>query len=308
MIRALSLASVVLGMGVWAQAEDATKPKDTATETQATREEAPMKYLADKLDDATARLDAFVKKITPTDAAATASREMIRQAARETLGDSPLGALRELVRLADSDDSVDWAAVTAEAQRRLAFRPLMEAETPPGWPPFTPVGEVELKQYPTYRLAIVDREDGVAEGAFFWMLFAHIQQNQVKMTAPVEMEVMDGDDVDGAERGRGSMQSMAFLYEHLEQGAPGVQGKVRVEDVSGYQAVVFGARGEIRQDVVEQGEAKINAWLEANATTYRRADGRAGATRILGYNGPGVQSGRKFYEVQVRVQRVEAGQ
>jgi hypothetical protein len=314
-IRAFAVVSMALGINMLAHAGEANKPNndtpqpnDVATEAHAPENQIPKKYLADELDDATARLDAFVKLIALAEGQATASREAIKQAAHETLGVSSLNVLKELVRLAASEENVDWAAETDAARRKLAFRPLMEAETPPGWPPFTPVGEVELKQYPTYRLAIVDREDGVAEGAFFWMLFAHIQQNQVKMTAPVEMEVMDGDSVDGAERGRGSMQSMAFLYEHPEQGTPGVQGKVRVEDVAGYEAVVFGARGEIRQDVVQQGEAMIEAWLEANATTYRRAEGRAGATRVLGYNGPGVQSGRKFYEVQVRVQRVEAGQ
>ena len=62
------------------------------------------------------------------------------------------------------------------------FRPIKEAEMPQGFPGYTPVGQIEIKQYPAYRKAFAS---GPAE---FWLLFSHIKQNNVAMTAPVEMD------------------------------------------------------------------------------------------------------------------------
>jgi hypothetical protein len=36
----------------------------------------------------------------------------------------------------------------------LRFRPIAEADLPVGFPPCTPVGEVEVKRYPGYRAAV----------------------------------------------------------------------------------------------------------------------------------------------------------
>ena len=65
----------------------------------------------------------------------------------------------------------------------LAFAPTMEAEMPRGFPPSTPIGELEVKQYPAYRIAKTDTESSPA----FWTLVNHIKQNKIAMTALVEM-------------------------------------------------------------------------------------------------------------------------
>ena len=47
------------------------------------------------------------------------------------------------------------------------FQPIKEAEMPKGFPGYTPVGQIEVKQYPAYRKASTS---GLAE---FWTLFQH---------------------------------------------------------------------------------------------------------------------------------------
>jgi hypothetical protein len=85
------------------------------------------------------------------------------------------------------------------------FQPIKEAEMPVGFPDYTPVGQIEVKQYPTYRTA------AASGAAAFWTLFRHIQENKVKMTAPVEMDYGDPRDE------KSQRHSMAFLYETPDQ-------------------------------------------------------------------------------------------
>ena len=62
---------------------------------------------------------------------------------------------------------------------------IKEANLPAGWPDATPVGKVQIKEYPTYRAATV-REgqlDGTGQGPMFRELFQHIKRNQIAMTA-----------------------------------------------------------------------------------------------------------------------------
>ena len=41
----------------------------------------------------------------------------------------------------------------AEASGGEEFKPIKEAEMPKGFPGYTPVGKIEVKQYPAYRKA-----------------------------------------------------------------------------------------------------------------------------------------------------------
>ena len=71
-------------------------------------------------------------------------------------------------------------AVRAATENRASadeFQPIKEAEMPKGFPTYTPVGQIEIKEYPAYRKASAS---GPAE---FWTLFQHINQNNVTMTA-----------------------------------------------------------------------------------------------------------------------------
>ena len=111
------------------------------------------------------------------------------------------------------------------------FQPIKEVEMPKGFPAYTPLGQVEIKHYPAYRKASAS---GPAE---FWALFQHIKQNNVTMTAPVEMDYGDPRTAKSKER------SMSFLYERPDQGSTGRQGSVAVIDVPAMTVVSIGCRG-----------------------------------------------------------------
>ena len=89
---------------------------------------------------------------------------------------------------------------TDDSAENAAFKPVVEAPMPEGFPAYTPVGEIEVKNYPAYRKAETSGRTA------FWTLFQHIQNAGVSMTAPVEMTYRN----DGPPVGR--EQAMAFLY------------------------------------------------------------------------------------------------
>ena len=97
---------------------------------------------------------------------------------------------------------------------------MSEAQRPEGWPQITPVGEVELKERPAFRVAVAEASSGSdGEGRLFGTLFRHIQDRDIPMTAPVTM----------TRSSQGQMESMGFLYENLEVGSVGAAGGLRSE-------------------------------------------------------------------------------
>ena len=57
-------------------------------------------------------------------------------------------------------------------EKDAEFKPIKEAELPKGFPAYTPVGTIEVKQYPAARL--VQAKSGGDSG--FWKLFLHINR------------------------------------------------------------------------------------------------------------------------------------
>jgi hypothetical protein len=165
------------------------------------------------------------------------------------------------------------------------FQPIKEAELPRGFPTYTPVGEIEIKQYPAYRKASASGQGQ------FWTLFRHIKRNNVAMTAPVEMDYGNP----GANEER--ELSMSFLYERPDQGSPGKQGSVEVIDVPATTVVSIGCRGERTASAIAEAREKLGAWLDRNQATYLPA----GPLRIMGYNSPFVPRDKSFFEVQIPV-------
>jgi hypothetical protein len=101
-----------------------------------------------------------------------------------------------------------------------------EAPLPEGWPVLTPVGDVQVKQYPVYRAAVVDESRvGGEMGPMFMTLFQHIKRNDIAMTTPVEMGYARNADAPAG------MTSMAFIYRRPGWGAIGADGDVMVRDV-----------------------------------------------------------------------------
>lgn len=167
------------------------------------------------------------------------------------------------------------------------FQPIKEAEMPKGFPGYTPVGQIEVKQYPAYRKASTS---GLGE---FWALFLHIKQNDVAMTAPVEMDYGDPRAAKTKER------SMSFLYERPDQGSTGKQGFVEVTDVPAMTVVSIGCRGERTTSTVAEARAKLLKWLDEKKGDYVSV----GPMRVMGYNSPFVPRDKNFFEVQIPVKR-----
>src|SRR5687767_13294743 len=141
-----------------------------------------------------------------------------------------------------------------EAVEILEFTPFQEAKLPQGFPEPTPVGEIQVKTYPKYRLARVEIEGSSKEGRAFFTLFQHIVRNRIEMTAPVEMTY----DSAGPKR----EIAMAFLYGSPQIGSLGESGKVQVSDVPEMMAVSLGVRGDYSADQVAKGEQYLQEWLK----------------------------------------------
>lgn len=170
------------------------------------------------------------------------------------------------------------------------FQPIKEAELPAGFPKYTPIGQIEVKHYPAHRKASAS---GATE---FWALFRHIKQNNVSMTAPVEMDYGDPR-VD-----RTKQQSMSFFYERPDQGATGKQGGVEVVDVPAMQVVSIGCRGRQTSRAVDEAREKLLKYLAESKDRYTIA----GPMRVMGYNSPFVPRDRNFFEVQIPVSSTKA--
>lgn len=171
---------------------------------------------------------------------------------------------------------------------------LQSAATPRDWPTLTPVGEVRIQRYPEYRAALVRETDLGQEGMepLFGELFRHIKDNDIAMTAPVEMEF-------GSDGSTKQPTAMAFLYRTTAQGLTGRQGSVRVGDRAVSEFVSIGVRGDYSAENFRAGLDRLTPWLQQERETWQVI----GSPRYLGYNGPFVPSFMRYGEVQVPVRR-----
>jgi len=169
------------------------------------------------------------------------------------------------------------------------FKPMIEAELPEGFPGYTPVGTIEVKEYPKYRKA--ETSGKVA----FWSLYSHIKDNQIAMTAPVEM-TLTADKANQLQE-----QSMAFLYGKANQGTLGKKGSVTVIDVPQMTVVSIGVRGPRSDAVVADAQDRLTKWLAQNKEQYVES----GAPRLMGYNSPFVPKNKQFFELQIPIRKVQ---
>lgn len=218
--------------------------------------------------------------------------------AAETLGDSwqATGRLQAAAAMADVEA---MRAEVARVHADLTFRPRIEAPVPPGWPAFTPVGEIEVKTYPTYRAAFTTKKPiFFRESRNFWTLFQHISSRNIPMTAPVEMPM--------EKSGSGLREvGMAFLYPDTSTGELGEtdNGAVQVIDVPPVTVVNIGIRGKSTEARVASAYERLEAWLAANSDRWERA----GNPRVLGWNSPSMPDRMSYTEVQIPVRPVASG-
>jgi len=205
---------------------------------------------------------------------------------------SPVGqqlttAIETTKQLSAEQAAAALAKAAREARATLEFQPRHEADLPQGFPTYTPVGAIELKRYPAYRLA---------QGGSFWTLFSHIQRNGVAMTAPVKMEYEKN------EQGQLAEKSMAFLYGIPTLGAIGKQGAVEVVDAPAETVVSLGMRGLRTQASLSDACERLSKWIEA----HPRYDA-TGGPRVMGYNSPFNALNKQFFEVQIPLREKKTG-
>jgi hypothetical protein len=172
----------------------------------------------------------------------------------------------------------------------LVFEPVLEAPVPPGFPTPTPVHEIVLERYPTYRMATAPMQNG--DNRAFWTLFQHIESNGIPMTAPVETTFDET-------RERPRAATMAFLYDVESRGEVGAAGSVDVVDAQPMLVVSLGLRGNETRERVEAARAQLLRWIEERGDLVP-----AGNLRTMGFNSPMVLGNRRYFQVQIPVQRV----
>jgi hypothetical protein len=193
-------------------------------------------------------------------------------------------------QVGDSEAAVKaWRSAIDAAATLLRFEPVDEAPLPEGFPPRTPVGELRVLDYPTYRLARTEMKGG-GNGSF-WTLFKHIKSREIAMTAPVEMTY----DEAGAKQ-----TSMSFLYRTVRQGRLENDDRVAVVDVPATTVVSFGLRGNADAESVAAARARLAVWLKEHADRYSEA----GPLRVMGHNSPFVSAAKRYHEVQIPIRRL----
>jgi len=171
----------------------------------------------------------------------------------------------------------------------------LDAPLPEGWPEPGKPGEIAVKKYPAYRSAVA--KSGVsmerADGVLFWQLFAHIQANQIAMTAPVVNTYSASDNKRQVE--------MEFLYRTIEQGQTGNGlGQVQVQDHPQQSFATLVVQGKMNVEVYQQSLKQLRTWLEKNPQWKPSGD-----PRRLGYHGPMTPQAKRMWEVQIPVESVD---
>lgn len=171
----------------------------------------------------------------------------------------------------------------------------IDTPLPVGYPEPTPPGAIDIKTYPSVRLAEFKGGGNPDRGMnrAFWPLFNHIKKHNIEMTSPVEMEFqgLDADDTRNPES-----WSMAFLYRTPELNKTGTEGDIIVRDSMPLTVVAIGLKGDYSMSLVERGMRDIEDWLAANPDWEA-----AGSWRTLYYNGPSIQFWNKWAEVQMPI-------
>ena len=164
---------------------------------------------------------------------------------------------------------------------------MSEAQRPEGWPEITPVGKVELKERPAFRVAVAEASSGSGgEGRLFGTLFQHIQERDIPMTAPVTM----------TRSSEGQMESMGFVYENLNVGSVGAAGGAEVHDRPSANVLSTGLRGGYSAKSYANGLARLQNYLEEQEHLQS-----TGEPVYMGYNSPLVPGFLKYAELQIEV-------
>jgi hypothetical protein len=194
------------------------------------------------------------------------------------------------------------AATASQAPARPAARAAdSDAPLPEGFPGATAPDQIEVKVYPAYRSAVAKGEGMTAASGdlLFWVLFNHIQKQDVAMTSPVINTYPDPAMM--AEPGKRGEVTMEFLYRNQGVGETGRDtAVVEVVDHAPQAYVCLGLQGPMTPERLAEANRRLTAWLEAHGSEYRAS----GPPRRLGYHGPMTPVEQRLWEVQIPVKQV----
>ena len=175
----------------------------------------------------------------------------------------------------------------------------IEAPLPVGYAPPTPPRCMEIKSYPLVRRAEITSTGKTNTGSnrSFWPLFQHIQKRGIAMTSPVEMDYTGmSDDKGNLSDERGSW-TMSFLYRTPDMGETGpAESNVQVKDLPPMTVISLGMQGNY-------GLKQVNTALDKLRDALAKQDQWvvAGEPRALNYNGPQIEAGYRWSEIQIPV-------
>lgn len=192
----------------------------------------------------------------------------------------------------------DQSAVVTGSDGDFRFgRCRIDTPLPAGYPRPTPPGAIELKTYPSVRLAEIAGSGNPDSGMnrAFWPLFNHIKKHDIAMTSPVQMDYAG---LENKSPTRPDSWSMAFLYRTPDLNTTGEDGPVKVRDSNPVTVLAVGLKGDYSMSLVSKGRSTLEDFLAANPQWEIAGDWRA-----LYYNGPTLMVWNKWAEVQVPVRR-----
>ncbi len=161
-----------------------------------------------------------------------------------------------------------------------------------GFPEPGPLGEIQIKEYPKYRMAVAEK--GWFQFSTFYTLFNHIQNNDIAMTIPVEMKYEEQpNDVDNVD--------MGFIYENPDTGKPQKDGSVVVRDFPPIKVVTVGLKGSRNDSDIHSAAKTLKQWLNVIHPEYEIA----GKLRVMAYNSPRIPREKNYYEVQYPIVELE---
>lgn len=165
------------------------------------------------------------------------------------------------------------------------------ATFPEGFPPPTPVGVIEVKQYPAYRGITYLHQGDLTQATrqAFNPLFQHISSNNIAMTTPVEARYLQ--EFDGQ-----NQAEVSFLYSHPEINPEQIQSDVNVTDTPRMKVLSIGIQGAYSWESYQVHLQRLKNWLKQHPE-YEIV----GSPRRLFYNSPMTPENFKYSEVQIPI-------
>ncbi len=182
-----------------------------------------------------------------------------------------------------------------------AYRAI-SAPLPDGFPPPTPAGKIEVKQYPAYRCVTYRYKGQLSQAAnvAFGPLYSHISANHIPMTAPVEVHyplpTLQAQQRSQTANATGEA-AVSFFYRNQKVQPQQVAPRVHVEDQPSMTVVSIGFRGAYTFPSYQQQLQQLRAWLKQHPNYTV-----SGAPRRFFYDSPFVPDAFKRSEVQLPIQ------